>query len=143
MNQGLDYEVLTNIFEIQILSRFGVSLNFYDCVFCHRTGLPFDFSFQYGGVLCPEHYHKDVHRSHLNPNIPFLLNQFQAVQFSELETISLKPEIKRQIRDFIDQLYDEYVGIHLKSKKFIDSLGDWGSILQDKHEEEQHEKNSY
>ena len=41
------------------------------------------------------------------------------------------------------QLYDEYVGINLKSKKFIDSLGDWGSILQDKHEEEQHEKNSY
>ena len=94
-------------------------------------------------MLCPEHYHKDAHRSHLNPNIPFLLNQFQAVQFSELETISLKPEIKRQIRDFIDQLYDEYLGIHLKSRKFIDSLGDWGSILQDKHEEEQHEKNSY
>ena len=37
MNQGLDYEVLTNIFEIQILSRFGVSLNFHDCIFCHRT----------------------------------------------------------------------------------------------------------
>ena len=143
MNQGLDHEVLTNIFEIQILSRFGLSLNFHDCVFCHRTGLPFDFSFQYGGVLCSEHYHKDAHRSHLNPNIPFLLNQFQAVQFSELETISLSPEIKRQIRDFMDQLYDEYVGIHLKSKKFIDSLGDWGSILQDKHEEEKHEKNSY
>ncbi len=31
------------------------------------------------------------------------------------------------------------MGIHLKSRKFIDSLGDWGS-LQDKHEEEQHEK---
>ena len=29
MNQGLDYEILTNIFEIQILSRFGVSLNFH------------------------------------------------------------------------------------------------------------------
>jgi DNA repair protein recO len=52
-----------------------------------------------------------------------------------LETISLKPDIKKQLRDFIDLLYDEYVGIHLKSKKFIDSLGDWGSILKDKNEE--------
>lgn len=143
MNQGLDYEVLTNIFEVQILSRFGVALNFHDCVFCHRTGLPFDFSFQYSGVLCPDHYHKDSRRSHLNPNVPFLLSQFQAVEFSQLETISLKPEIKRQLRLFIDQLYDEYVGIHLKSKKFIDSLDDWGSILQKKNEEEKHEKNSH
>ena len=123
MNNGLDYEVLTNIFEIQILSRFGVSLNFHDCAFCHRT------------VLCPDHYHQDERRCHLNPNLPFLLDQFQAVRFSELETISLKPDIKKQLRDFIDLLYDEYVGIHLKSKKFIDSLGDWGSILKDKNEE--------
>ena len=135
MNNCLDYEVLTNIFEIQILSRFGVSLNFHDCAFCHRTGLPVDFSFKYSGVLCPDHYHQDERRCHLNPNLPFLLDQFQAVRFSELETISLKPDIKKQLRDFIDLLYDEYVGIHLKSKKFIDSLGDWGSILKDKNEE--------
>ena len=135
MEEGLDYEILTNIFEIQILSRFGVSLNFHDCAFCHRTGLPFDFSFKYSGVLCPDHYHQDERRCHLNPNLPFLLDQFQAVRFSELETISLKPDIKKQLRDFIDLLYDEYVGIHLKSKKFIDSLGDWGSILKDKNEE--------
>ena len=135
MNNGLDYEVLTNIFEIQILSRFGVSLNFHECAFCHRTGLPFDFSFKYSGVLCPDHYHQDERRCHLNPNLPFLLDQFQAVRFSELETISLKPDIKKQLRDFINLLYDEYVGIHLKSKKFIDSLGDWGSILKDKNEE--------
>ena len=28
MEAGLDYQVLTNIFEIQILTRFGISLNF-------------------------------------------------------------------------------------------------------------------
>ncbi len=33
MESGLDYEVLTNIFEIQLLGRFGVSLNFHECVF--------------------------------------------------------------------------------------------------------------
>lgn len=68
----------------------------------------------------------------MDPNIPYLLDQFQAVQFSELETISLKPELKRQLRKVIDQIYEEYVGIHLKPKKFIDSLGDWGEILKNK-----------
>ena len=136
MEEGLDHEILTNIFEVQILSRFGVSLNFHECVFCHRTGLPFDFSFKFSGVLCPDHYHEDDRRCHLHPNIPFLLDQFQAVEYSTLETISLKAEIKQQLREFIDQIYDDYVGIHLKSKKFIDSLGDWGSILKDKENKE-------
>ena len=117
--------------EIQILTRFGISLNFNECVFCHRVGQAFDFSFKYGACLCPDHYHEDEKRCHLNPNIPYLLNQFQAIDFETLETISLKPEIKQELRQFIDQLYEEYVGIHLKSKKFIDSLADWGQLLKE------------
>ncbi len=33
MESGLDYEILTNIFEIQLLGRFGISLNFHECAF--------------------------------------------------------------------------------------------------------------
>ena len=137
MNQGFDYEVLTNIFEVQILSRFGVALNFHECVFCHRVGLPFDFSFKYGGCLCPQHYQEDERRCHLDPNVLYLLDQFQAVNFSSLETISLHADIKRKLRQFIDQIYDEYVGIHLKPKKFIDSLSDWGDILKERRKNEE------
>ena len=39
-----------------------------------------------------------------------------------------------------DQLYDEYVGIHLKAKKFIDSLGSWGEILKRSSLEVRNEK---
>ena len=131
MEEGLDYEVLTNIFEIQILSRFGVILNFHECYFCHRVGLPFDYSFRYSGVLCPDHYDQDERRAHWHPNVLYLLDQFQAVRFSELESISLQAEMKAALRQAIDQLYEEYVGIHLKAKKFIDSLSDWGAIMKD------------
>ena len=65
MEEGLDYEILTNIFEIQVLDRFGVRLNFHECVFCHRVGLPFDFSYKFSGLLCPNHYEEDERRSHL------------------------------------------------------------------------------
>ena len=134
MEAGLDAEVLTNIFEIQLLGRFGVSLNFHECVFCHRTGLPFDYSYQYSGVLCPQHYQEDQRRPHLDPNLLYLLDQFQSISFADLETISIKPEMKRKLRLFIDQLYEEYVGIHLKSKKFIDDLDKWGSIMKKQDE---------
>lgn len=130
MESGLDAEVLTNIFEIQLLGRFGVSLNFHECVFCHRVGLPFDYSYKYTGVLCPQHYQEDLRRPHVDPNVLYLLDQFQSISFADLETISIKPDMKHKLRLFIDQLYEEYVGIHLKSKKFIDDLGKWGDIMK-------------
>lgn len=39
MDDGLDYEILTNIFEVQILERFGVALNFHDCAICQKKWL--------------------------------------------------------------------------------------------------------
>lgn len=130
MNEGLDYEVLTNIFEVQILERFGARLNFHECVFCHRVGQRFDFSYKYSGLLCPDHYDKDIKRSYLDPNVPFLLDRFQSVQFDELKTISLQPEMKQKLRYFLDGIYENYVGVQLKSKKFIDELGKWGDIMR-------------
>ncbi|HHF7055492.1 DNA repair protein RecO [Streptococcus mutans] len=130
MDEGLDYEILTNIFEIQILDRFGVQLNFHDCVFCHRVGLAFDFSHRYSGLLCPEHYEKDPYRSHLDPNVPYLLNQFQTLHFDSLKTISVKPDMKQKLRKFIDEVYEDYIGLRLKSKKFIDDLDHWGQVMK-------------
>ncbi|MCU9534189.1 DNA repair protein RecO [Streptococcus sp. CSL10205-OR2] len=130
INKGLDYDILTNIFEIQLLDHFGVSLNFNECLFCHRKNLPFDFSHRFSGLICPEHYDKDSHRSHLNPNIPYLINQFQTVQFDELKTISVNESLKKELRLFIDALYDDYVGLKLKSKTFIDDLEKWGNIMK-------------
>lgn len=130
MEAGLDSQVLTHIFEVQLLSRFGVSLNFHECAVCHRVGVPFDFSHQYMGVLCPEHYHKDDKRSHLDPNIPYLLDQFQSISLEELQTISLQPEMKQKLRFCLDMIYEDYVGIRLKSKKFLDDLNHWGEIMK-------------
>lgn len=130
MDEGLDYEILTNIFEIQILDRFGVQLNFHDCVFCHRVGLAFDFSHRYSGLLCPEHYEKDPYRSHLDSNVPYLLNQFQTLHFDSLKTISVKPDMKQKLRKFIDEVYEDYIGLRLKSKKFIDDLDHWGQVMK-------------
>ncbi len=130
MEEGLDEGVLTLIYEIQLLSRFGVSLDFSQCVFCHRRGEAFDFSFKYSGVLCPRHYHEDINRSHLNPNVPYLLAEFQAIALDRLREIQLGEVIKKELRQFMDELYENYVGLHLKSKHFLDGLGNWGDIMK-------------
>lgn len=130
MEQGMDYELLTIIFELQLLERFGVQLNFKECQFCHREGLPFDFSHRYAGLLCPDHYDQDQHRSHLDPNVPYLLNRFQALELTELKRLALKDEMKKKLRSFMDEVYDEFVGIKLKSKQFLDDLEKWGDVMR-------------
>lgn len=130
MESGLDEEILTFIFEIQVLSRFGVTLNLHECAFCHRSGLPFDYSYACNGVLCPQHYDQDVRRSHVDPNVLYLLQQFQAVQLDQLSTLTLKKATKQKLRAFMDELYDNYVGVQLKSKKFLDGLADWGGLMR-------------
>lgn len=131
MEEGLDEDILINIFEIQVLGRFGVQLNFHECAICHRVGLAFDFSYNYSGLLCPDHYDKDSQRSQLDPNVPYLLDRLQSLKFDDLQAISIKPEMKAKLRQFIDQLYEEYVGVHLKAKKFLDDLGEWGQIFKE------------
>ncbi|WP_159565229.1 DNA repair protein RecO [Streptococcus halichoeri] len=130
MESGLDYDILTNIFEIQLLDRFGIHLNFHECSVCHRVGLAFDFSHQFLGVLCPEHYHLDKRRHHLNPNVLYLLDQFHLMSIDHLTAINLNPSIKKQLRAFIDELYEDYVGLRLKSKTFIDQLDSWADIMR-------------
>ena len=130
MEKGLDEAILTNIFEVQLLHRFGVQLDFQHCAICQKTRQAFDFSFAFSGVLCPEHYARDSHRLHLDPNVPYLLGRFQEISIHELETIDLKDEIKEKIRNFLDRLYDDYVGLHLRAKKFLDDLASWGDIMK-------------
>nr|MBP8693544.1 DNA repair protein RecO C-terminal domain-containing protein [Enterococcus sp.] len=58
------------------------------------------------------------------------IRQFSQISYQDIQSIKLKKETKQLIRQIIDQLYEEYVGIHLKSKKFIEQMNEWGQIMQ-------------
>lgn len=125
IDEGKDVEIITNIFEIQLMQRFGVNLHFRDCVVCHQTTGKFDFSSAYSGILCDKHWELDPHRYHGDPRAIHFLRLFHQIEYSKIQSIALQIETKRAIRQVIDELYEEYVGINLKSKKFIDQLGTW------------------
>jgi DNA repair protein RecO (recombination protein O) len=136
MEAGKDAAVLTNIFELQILSRFGTGLNLAECAICGRQDLPMDYSFVYNGCLCWDHFAKDPRRLHVAPNVIYLANQFLNISLDSLEKISVGTEMKRQLRAFIDQLYDEYVGVETKAKKFLAHLDDWAGIMRSSDEKD-------
>lgn len=130
MDDGEDGETILNIFELQVMQRFGVSLNWQRCGVCGKTQGRFDFSSKYNGILCETHWHLDPHRYHADVRAIYFLRLFAAISYEKISSINLKPETKAAIRQTLDQLYEEYIGLHLKSKKFIDQMSSWQAVLK-------------
>ncbi|MDR0298161.1 MAG: DNA repair protein RecO [Streptococcaceae bacterium] len=125
MNAGVDSGVLMSIFEIQLLSRFGVRLNLTECAVCGRRDLPLDFSVKFDGCLCKNHWAQDPRRQHLEPNTLYLVGQFQEITLSALTKISVNAQNKQKIQDFISWLFDEYVGVKTRAMRFLEKMPDW------------------
>ncbi|HCM90161.1 MAG TPA: DNA repair protein RecO [Vagococcus sp.] len=131
LEKNYDPEIITNIFEVQILERFGVKINWDRCAICGKTEGRFDFSSSYSGLLCESHFHMDERRSHFEMNAIHFIRLFSRINYKQISTIKLKPETKLSIRKTLDELYDEYVGIQLKSKKFITTMKSWENMLKE------------
>lgn len=130
IDEGTDPEIILNIFEVQFLKLFGVAPELRGCRICGRTEGAFDYSSKYAGLLCPEHFHLDPRRFHAAPKAIHFLRLFSVLSIERVGKISVKDETKRELRKVIDQLYDELVGIRLKSKKFIDNMYKWEDVLK-------------
>jgi len=129
IDQDYDSEVITNVFEIKLLHNFGVMPEFQQCVICGKTKGVFDYSSKFHGILCQEHFYEDERRLHAAPRAIYLIRQFSIVNLDQLGSISVKEETKAEIRYVIDTIYDELVGVRLKSKSFIEQMDKWKNLL--------------
>ena len=130
INSGLDEQVIANVIETQLLVRFGVAPTWDRCVICGRDDLPLDFSEQYGGMLCRNNWHLDERRLHLDHRTVYYLQRFSTLNLQKLNSIKINSRKKRRGQFVLDSLYDNEVGLNLKSKKFIRQMGQWEEKLK-------------
>ncbi|CZQ86993.1 recombination protein o reco [Trichococcus palustris] len=130
IQNGMDAEVVVNIFEMRVLKFFGADPQLQACAVCHSQEEPFDFSVKFSGVLCQKHFGEDNRRQHANPAAIHFARIFLHVSPKQIASVQVKPETKKALREFIDFLYEEYVGIRLKSKSFIDDMFEWEQQFQ-------------
>ena len=130
INSGLDEQVIANVIETQLLVRFGVAPTWDRCVICGRDDLPLDFSEQYGGMLCRNHWHLDERRLHLDQRTVYYLQRFSTLNLQKLNSIKINSTTKRRLQFVLDSLYDNEVSLNLKSKKFIRQMGQWEEKLK-------------
>lgn len=120
--EGKDQNVLTFIFELKMLHLAGIQPYLNGCTVCHSTEGKFAFSIREGGFLCHRCIHKDSYALMISKQAVKLLRLFFYFDLSRLGDVSLKDETIREIRQVIDAYYEEYSGLYLKSKRFLDQI---------------------
>lgn len=124
-------EVISNILEVKFLYFFGVAPNFRGCSVCGKTEGVFDYSDKFHGILCSEHFIEDTRRLHIAPKAMHLVRLYSVINLETIGDISIKANTQEEIKRLIDHIYDQLVGLRLKSKKFIDDLYKWENFLKD------------
>lgn len=122
INHDQDEQVVTNVLETQLLTMFGVAPTWEHCVICGRADQPLDFSEQYGGMLCRRHWYLDSRRFHLDRRTVYYLQQFAQLNLQRVNSIKINPVTKLRLQTALDTIYDDQVGLRLKSKRFIQQM---------------------
>ncbi|UCZ54507.1 DNA repair protein RecO [Bacillus shivajii] len=122
LNDGVDEDILTRIFETKMLEVAGVTPNLFHCALCGRQEDHFVFSVRQGGILCSSCKHEDSYHMKVTPSVIKLLRLFQQFDIKRLGNVSVKKETKRQLKEVLHLYFDEYVGVRLKSKRFLDQI---------------------
>lgn len=129
INEGYDAEILVNIFEMKMLNTLGLYPVLNQCTICGHTEGHFSFSIREGGLICHRCLEKDPYHLKISPATVKLLRLFYYLDLSRLGNISVKSETKAELKKVISAYYDEYSGLNLKTKKFLNQMGKFGELL--------------
>lgn len=122
MNEGYDLDILTYIYELKIMNVLGLFPCLDQCSVCGAKDGEFGFSIREGGFICHRCFEKDPYHFKLTYGAVKLLRLFYYIDMKRLGTISVKEETKKQLKQVIDSYYEEYSGLYLKSKRFLNQI---------------------
>lgn len=122
ISDDYDPAIITHIFEMKMLHVLGLYPELRQCAVCGNTEGKFGFSIKENGLICHRCMDKDPHHLPLSPGAIKLLRLFYFFDLNRLGKISVKDETKKELKQAIDLYYEEYSGLHLKSKRFLDQM---------------------
>ena len=119
IDEGFDYKIIVNIFELKMLDFLGIKPVVDECVNCGNKVDIVTVSSYRGGYLCKNCCHGEVI---VNIKTIKLLRMFYYVDIFKITKLDVSENIKKELSRFIDDYYDRYSGIYLKSKEFLQNL---------------------
>ena len=118
INECFDPVVITNILELKYLDYLGVGLMLDGCTICGSEDVV-TISSKHGGYLCKECVSDE---KIFSTRAIKLLRMFYYVDISKISKLELHYDTIKEIDSFLDEYYDEYTGLYLKSKQFLKNI---------------------
>ena len=116
IEDGFNPLAITNIIELKYLDYLGIGINVDSCNVCGNNTDIVTFSSKMGGLVCKDCYTNEKIVSSKAIQIIRMLYYVDIVKISKLD---LAEQTIKEISEFLDEYYDLYSGLYLKSKNFL------------------------
>ena len=119
LEQGLNPMILCNIFELKVLDYLGVGINLNECAKCGNKQGIITINADVGGYLC-----KGCHKNEpiYDEKTIKLLRMYYLVDINSISDLKISEASINNINKFINEYYDRYTGLYLKTKKFLEEM---------------------
>lgn len=119
IDEDYDPLVIMNILELKYLDYLGIMPVIDSCAICGKKSNIVTLSSYKGGYICNECYSDEKMVSEKTIK---LIRMFYYVDIAKISKLEVSEQSKNEINTFLNDYYDRYTGLYLKSKKFIRDL---------------------
>lgn len=118
INDNFDPLIITNILEIKYLNYLGIMLNLNECCICGSKNV-ITLSSDKGGFVCNNcrSYEPIISNKAIK-----LIRLYYYVDIKKIFKLDIDFKVVEEINLFIDNYYDRYAGLYLKSKHFLKNI---------------------
>lgn len=119
IENGLNPAVMTNILELKLLDFLGINLELNKCVKCGNKDNIITIDPEQGGYVCGK---CRIDEQILDPKVIKMMRMYYYVEIDSISKIDINYDISNKINSLLNNYYDNYTGLYLNSKRFLDSL---------------------
>ena len=119
INNNYNPRIITIILRLKLLEFLGISPILDRCATCGSKHNIITISSYFGGYLCKYCYRNEKLAL---PNTIKLIRMLYLVDISKITKLEIKEEILKELEEFIDDYYERYSGIYLKSRILLDTI---------------------
>ena len=123
INDNFKPLIITNIIELKYLEYLGVMPNIDGCSICGSKSVV-TLSSDKGGYLCSKcHTNEPI----VSDKAIKLVRMYTLVDIDKISKLDIKKEFVYEVNNFIDDYYDRYTGLYLRSKSFLKNITNIGN----------------
>lgn len=120
INDNFNPLIITNIIELKYLEYLGVMPTLDGCTICGAKNVV-TLSSDKGGYICSKcHTDEPI----VSDKSIKLVRMYTLVDINKITKLDINKDIVFEVNRFVDDYYDRYTGLYLKSKSFLKNIND-------------------